>query len=48
MYIGVSQNEGYHFEGLHNKDYNILGSIFGFPLFRETTIWGGGGGGGGD
>ena len=27
--MGGSQNQGYHFEGPHNKDYNILGSIWG-------------------
>ena len=28
-YMGVSQNQGYHFGGPNNKDYNILGSILG-------------------
>ena len=35
--MGVSQNHGYIFGGPHNKDYNILGFIWG-PLFWETTI----------
>ena len=28
---------GYPFWGPHNKDYSILGSIFGVPLFWEIT-----------
>ena len=36
--MGVSQNYGYLFGGPNNKDYSILGSILGFPLFWETTI----------
>ena len=35
--VRVSRNYGYHFGGPCNKDYSILGSILGFPLFRETT-----------
>ena len=29
--MGGSQNQGYHFGGPSNKDYNILGSILGSP-----------------
>ena len=29
--MGVSQNQGYHFEGPSNKDYSILGSRLGAP-----------------
>ena len=32
---GVSQNYGYLFEGPHNKDYSILGSILGSPYFGK-------------
>ena len=28
--MGVSQNSGYHFRGLNNKDNSIFGSILGF------------------
>ena len=39
LYLGISQNKGYRFEGSHNKDYSILGSILGSPYFgREITI----------
>ena len=31
--------EGYHFGGLNNKDYSILGSILGYPLFWASTIY---------
>ena len=31
----------FHFGRPHNKDYSILGSVLGFPLFWETTILGG-------
>ena len=31
--LGASHNEGCHFEGSHNKGYNILGYILGFLLF---------------
>ena len=31
MYMGVSQNRGYHFGGPYNKD-SIWGSIFGSPI----------------
>ena len=34
-YMGVSQNYGYLFEGPHNKDYSILGSILGSPYFGK-------------
>ena len=34
----VSQDLGEHFGGPNKKDYSILGSILGFPYFRETTI----------
>ena len=29
---------GYLFGGPYDKDYSILGSILGVPLFSETTI----------
>ena len=35
MYMGVSQNEGYHFRGLNNKGHGILGSILGSPYLGE-------------
>ena len=31
---------GVPFQGPHNKDYSIWGSILGSPYFWETTIWG--------
>ena len=34
-YVGVSQNEGYHSGGPHNKDYDILGSILGSGYFGK-------------
>ena len=34
-YMGVSQNQGYHFRGPNNKDYSILGSILGSPYFGK-------------
>ena len=34
----VSQNQGYHFGGPNNKDYNILGSILGSPNFGEVPF----------
>ena len=33
--MGASQNYGYLFGGLANKDYSILGSILGFPYFGK-------------
>ena len=33
IYMGVSQN---YFRGPHNKDYNIFGSILGFPYFGKV------------
>ena len=33
--MGVSQNYGYPFEGPHNKDCSILGSILGSPYFGK-------------
>ena len=30
--MGGSQNQGYHFGGPRNKEYNILGSILGSPI----------------
>ena len=33
-----SQNLGYLFGGPHKKDYSISGSIYGVPIFRETTL----------
>ena len=39
-YLGVSQKLGILFlGGPKNEDYSILGSILGFPLFWETTIY---------
>ena len=35
VYMGVSLNWGYLFEGPDNKDYSILGSILGSPYFGE-------------
>ena len=35
--MGVSQKQGCHFGGPHNKDYSILESILGSPSFGETT-----------
>ena len=42
----VSQNKGYPIGGLHNKDYNILGSILGSPYLgklpyccRQVSYW---------
>ena len=35
IYVGVSQNYGYLFRGLHNKDYSILGSILGLPYYGK-------------
>ena len=34
----VSQNKGYHFRGLYNKDYSILESILGSPCFGKLPI----------
>ena len=31
--------KGTFFGGPHNKEYNILGSILGVPLFWETAIY---------
>ena len=36
---GCFPQKGFHFGVPDNKDYGILGSIFGSP-YRETTIWG--------
>ena len=33
--VGISQNQGYHFEEPHNKDYSILGSMLGFPYLGK-------------
>ena len=33
--MGVYQNQGYLFRGLHNKDYSILGPILGSPYFGK-------------
>ena len=33
--MGVSQNWGYLFGGLYNKDYSILGSILGYLNFGK-------------
>ena len=32
---------GYHVGGLNNKDYNILGSILGSPIYGNYHICGG-------
>ena len=37
--LGVSKNWGHVFGDPHNKDYNTLGSILGFPIVWEATIW---------
>ena len=37
--LGVSQNQGYLFGCSQNKNYSILGSILGCPLFWETISW---------
>ena len=42
--MGVSQNLGYHFGGLNNRHYSILGSILGSPHFGKLPyiyIYGG-------
>ena len=36
----VSHNKRYHFGGSYNKDYNVLGSIFGFPNFGNLPYRG--------
>ena len=36
--MGVSQNKGYHSGGPHNKDYNMLGTILGFPYFGNCHV----------
>ena len=36
--LGFAQTRGNLWRGPHNKDYSILASIFGVPLFMETTI----------
>ena len=38
--MGVSQNQGYLFGGLYSKDYNILGSILGYPNFEKLPYSG--------
>ena len=37
-YMKVSQNKGYHFGGLYNKDYSISESILGSPCFGKLPI----------
>ena len=37
-HVRVSQNLRFLFLGPHNKDYSILGSVLGVPLFWETII----------
>ena len=39
IYLGVSQNHGYHFRGPHNMDYSVLGVYIGVPLSWESTIY---------
>ena len=39
VYIGVSQNLGYHFRGPHIKDYSILGSILGSPYLGKLPYF---------
>ena len=34
--MGVSQNYGYLFGDPHNKDYSILGSILGSPIYLNS------------
>ena len=34
---GFPKIRGYHFGGLNNKDYSILGSILGSPYFGKST-----------
>ena len=36
--LGFPKIRGYHFGGLHNKDYNILGSILGSPYFGKLPF----------
>ena len=36
---GFPKIRGTFFGGPHSKDYRILGSTLGFPLFWETTIY---------
>ena len=36
--MGVSQNEGYLFEGLHNKDCYVYWGIERGPEFGDTTM----------
>ena len=38
--MGVSQNEGYHFGGLSDKDYNILECVLGSPCFGKLPYSG--------
>ena len=36
---GFPKIRGYLFDGPHNKDYSILGSTLGFPLFWEIVSY---------
>ena len=38
LHLGVSENWGYHFGGLHNKDYSISGSKLGSPYFGKVPF----------
>ena len=41
--VKISENQGYHFGGLHSKDYSILGSILGSPYscssYAQRHVW---------
>ena len=37
--MGVSKNQGCHFGGPYNKEYDILGFYIGVSVFWETTIF---------
>ena len=39
LHLGCPKIRGNFFRGSHDKDYSILGSILGVPLFRETPIY---------
>ena len=40
VYVGVSQNWGYHFRGPHKKDYSVWGSMLGSPKFGKLPYIG--------
>ena len=37
-YLGVSQNQGYLFRGPYDKDYGILESILGSPIWGNYQV----------